>query len=100
MHLSREEALLTLECWQRDRTSLLVFFTGPVSHRKVRAMIGKLTDSAVTLNSDSEVLHIDLEGAEFNSHKTATRSDYAAYLVCKLQNGGCCYFYVPRAEPQ
>jgi hypothetical protein len=99
MHLSREEGVFILDMWWKTKTSLTVFFSRPGADRLLQATISELTGSAVKLVSDSDELHVELEGAEFNGDQNASASsDYAAYLVCKFRNCGRCYFYVPLEE--
>jgi len=96
MHLSREEAVSILETWKRDATSLRVFFSRSAANREFYASIRTITRSAIELDAGSEILHVDLEGAEFNGDKNAAASsDYRAYLVRELPNGDRCYFYAP-----
>jgi hypothetical protein len=97
MHLSREEAVSILETWKNEATSLRVYFSRSGANREFHAIIRTITRSAVELDAGSEILHVDLEGAEFNGDtNAAASSDYKAYLVCELPNGDRCYFYAPR----
>ena len=79
MHLSREEAISILETWKSDATSLRVYFSRSGANREFHASIRTITISAIELDAGSEVLHVDLEGAEFNGDKNAAASsDYRA----------------------
>lgn len=96
MHLSREEAVSILETWKNEATSLRVYFSRSGANREFYASIRTITISAIELDAGSEILHVDLERAEFNGDtNAAASSDYKAYLVCELPNGDRCYFYVP-----
>jgi hypothetical protein len=96
MHLSREEAISILETWKNERVSLRIYFSRAGANREFQASIREISGSAIELDADSEILHVDLEGAEFNGDtNAAASSDYKAYLVCELPNGDRCYFYEP-----
>jgi hypothetical protein len=100
MHLSQEDAISILESWRQEGTSLRIYFSQSGANRDFQASIGALTISAMELVSTFEILHVELDGAEFNGGKdAAASSNYSAYLVCECRNGDRCYFYVPRGKP-
>jgi hypothetical protein len=96
MNISLEEAISLLEGWLKTGTELRLHLATQKGSREVRAVITSVTGTKVGIVADTEILTLDLQGAEFNGDRRSyQQTNQVAYLVCEFRNDDRWSFRAP-----
>jgi hypothetical protein len=99
LHLSADEAFSLLDSWKQAGTQLEVHMIRSGNRTEVSGAIRARKDFLIELASDTGVLRVDLQGAEFNGDPHPPKNSiYDSYLTCEFRNDDRCAFYVPRVR--
>jgi hypothetical protein len=97
MNISLEEAISLLDGWRNAGTEVRLHLSTQKGNREVRAVITSLTGTEVGIVADTEILTLDLKGAEFNGdRRSSPHSNQGPYLVCEFRNDDRWSFRAPQ----
>ena len=97
MNISLEEAISLLEGWQKAGTEVRLHLSTQKGNRELRAVVTSLAGTKVNLVAETEVLTLDLNGAEFNGDRRSTpHTNQGPYLICEFRNDDRWSFRAPQ----
>jgi hypothetical protein len=97
MNISLEEAISLLEGWRTAGTEVRLHVSTQKGNREVRAVITSVTGTKANIVADTEILTLDLQGAEFNGdRRSSPHTNQGPYLICEFRNDDRWSFRAPQ----
>jgi hypothetical protein len=93
MHIPLDEALVLLNGWRNEGTTLRIHVSGAGPSQELQGTIQELNGTVVEVRGDRTKLKVDLLGADFNGDWSPP-----AYLICEFRDRGRYSFYVVQGE--
>jgi hypothetical protein len=100
MHLTHRETTSLLESWRRIRNEIDATVYCFHGSRRTNARVVDVKGNSIVLQTEQEMLEIDLTGARFSGELHSSVGRYEAYVVGKYQNQDWFALYAPAKKGQ